>query len=77
VPRSSAGGNWTDSLVAEVERRLHEACRTSWTPGAGLRGGSHSHRPEAHARPGIDAATRLGVGRNTITRKIQELQLED
>ena len=25
----------------------------------------------------IDAATRLGVGRNTITRKIQELQLED
>jgi two-component system nitrogen regulation response regulator GlnG len=25
----------------------------------------------------IDAATRLGIGRNTITRKIQELRLED
>jgi two-component system nitrogen regulation response regulator GlnG len=25
----------------------------------------------------IEAATRLGVGRNTITRKIQELGLED
>jgi two-component system nitrogen regulation response regulator GlnG len=25
----------------------------------------------------IDAATRLGVGRNTITRKIQDLRLED
>ena len=25
----------------------------------------------------IDAATRLGVGRNTITRKIQDLGLED
>jgi two-component system nitrogen regulation response regulator GlnG len=25
----------------------------------------------------IDAAQRLGIGRNTITRKIQELHLED
>ena len=25
----------------------------------------------------IDAAVRLGIGRNTITRKIQELRLED
>jgi two-component system nitrogen regulation response regulator GlnG len=25
----------------------------------------------------IDAALRLGIGRNTITRKIQELKLED
>ena len=25
----------------------------------------------------IDAALRLGIGRNTITRKIQELHLED
>jgi two-component system nitrogen regulation response regulator GlnG len=25
----------------------------------------------------IDAALRLGIGRNTITRKIQELRLED
>ena len=28
-------------------------------------------------RQRIDAATRLGVGRNTITRKIQDLKLED
>lgn len=25
----------------------------------------------------IDAALRLGIGRNTITRKIQDLKLED
>ena len=25
----------------------------------------------------IEAATKLGVGRNTITRKIQELKLEE
>jgi two-component system nitrogen regulation response regulator GlnG len=25
----------------------------------------------------IDAAVRLGIGRNTITRKIQELRLEE
>jgi two-component system nitrogen regulation response regulator GlnG len=75
---SVAGGDWTSSLVVEVERRLQagvpdlmdglardfEAAVVRTT----LR---HTHGRR------IDAATRLGVGRNTITRKIQELQLED
>jgi len=71
-------GDWTASLIAEVERRLQ----------AGVPGvmDSLSRDFEAavirtalrhtHGRR-IDAASRLGVGRNTITRKIQELQLED
>ena len=71
-------GDWTTSLIAEVERRLQ----------AGVPGvmDSLSRDFEAavirtalrhtHGRR-IDAASRLGVGRNTITRKIQELQLED
>jgi two-component system nitrogen regulation response regulator GlnG len=78
MPRSSAGGNWTDSLVAEVERRLHEGVPDVMDTlardfeAAVIR----TALKHTHGRR-IDAATRLGVGRNTITRKIQELQLED
>jgi two-component system nitrogen regulation response regulator GlnG len=74
----SAGGDWTAPLAIEVERRLHAGMPDVMD--------SLSRDFEAavirtalritHGRR-IDAATRLGVGRNTITRKIQELQLED
>jgi two-component system nitrogen regulation response regulator GlnG len=72
------GSDWAGLLGQEVERRL--------------RGGEHdlmeaiTRRFEAtvigtalrltHGRR-IEAATRLGLGRNTITRKIQELRLEE
>jgi two-component system nitrogen regulation response regulator GlnG len=75
---AAAPGDWAGLLGQEVERRL--------------RGGENdlmddiTRRFEAtvigtalrltHGRR-IEAATRLGLGRNTITRKIQELRLEE
>jgi two-component system, NtrC family, nitrogen regulation response regulator GlnG len=75
---AAAGGDWAGLLGQEVERRL--------------RGGEQdlmdaiTRRFEAtvigtalrltHGRR-IEAATKLGLGRNTITRKIQELRLEE
>jgi two-component system nitrogen regulation response regulator GlnG len=74
----AANGDWAGLLGQEVERRL--------------RGGEQdlmdaiTRRFEAtvigtalrltHGRR-IEAASKLGLGRNTITRKIQELRLED
>ncbi len=78
APSTAASGNWTDSLVAEVERRLQDGVPDVMDTlardfeAAVIR----TALKHTHGRR-IDAATRLGVGRNTITRKIQELQLED
>ena len=73
-----AGGDWTSSLVVEVERRLQagvpdlmDALARDFEAAVIRTTLRHTHGRR------IDAATRLGVGRNTITRKIQELQLED
>src|SRR5262245_7488608 len=69
---------WLAMLVAEVERRLRGGetevmnALTREYEAAVIRTAlriTHGRR--------IEAATRLGVGRNTITRKIQELGLED
>ena len=75
---SVAGGDWTSSLVVEVERRL-QAGVPDLMDGLARDFEAAVIRTtlrHTHGRR-IDAATRLGVGRNTITRKIQELQLED
>jgi two-component system nitrogen regulation response regulator GlnG len=75
---SEPQGDWTMPLVAEVERRLQEGVPDVMDTlardfeAAVIR----TALKHTHGRR-IDAATRLGVGRNTITRKIQELQLED
>jgi two-component system nitrogen regulation response regulator GlnG len=70
--------DWLAMLVAEVERRLRSGesevmnALTREYEAAVIRTAlriTHGRR--------IEAATRLGVGRNTITRKIQELGLED
>jgi len=73
-----AGGDWTTSLVAEVERRLQagvpavmDSLARDFEAAVIRTALRHTHGRR------IDAATRLGVGRNTITRKIQELQLEE
>jgi two-component system nitrogen regulation response regulator GlnG len=80
VPGTSAvaGGDWTTSLVAEVERRLQagvpavmDSLARDFEAAVIRTALRHTHGRR------IDAATRLGVGRNTITRKIQELQLEE
>ena len=81
VPAAAHRGGWRldrSSLIAEVERRLQAVCPTSWIRWRAIsRRRSFARRSKhTHGRR-IDAATRLGVGRNTITRKIQELQLED
>jgi two-component system nitrogen regulation response regulator GlnG len=74
-----AGGvDWLSQLTAEVERRLQAGvpdvmgALTRDFEAAVIRAAlKHTHGRR------IDAATRLGVGRNTITRKIQDLGLED
>ncbi len=78
VAPTEPSGDWTLPLVAEVERRLQEGVPDVMDTlardfeAAVIR----TALRHTHGRR-IDAATRLGVGRNTITRKIQELQLED
>ena len=78
VASAAAGGDWTYSLIAEVERRLQagvpdvmDTLARDFEAAVIRTALRHTHGRR------IDAATRLGVGRNTITRKIQELQLED
>ena len=85
--RDGAGAaSWSELLEREVSARL--AAQSS-APG----GATHSDLMEQLAREfegtiirtvlrhtrgrRIDAALRLGIGRNTITRKIQELRLDD
>jgi two-component system nitrogen regulation response regulator GlnG len=70
--------DWLALLVAEVERRLRGGesevmnVLTREYEAAVIR----TALRVTHGRR-IEAATRLGVGRNTITRKIQDLGLED
>jgi two-component system nitrogen regulation response regulator GlnG len=78
VAGSGPAGDWLALLVTEVERRLRggEAevmnVLTREYEAAVIR----TALRVTHGRR-IEAATRLGVGRNTITRKIQDLGLED
>jgi two-component system, NtrC family, nitrogen regulation response regulator GlnG len=78
VTQAINAADWLAMLVAEVERRLRGGetevmnALTREYEAAVIRTAlriTHGRR--------IEAATRLGVGRNTITRKIQELGLED
>jgi two-component system, NtrC family, nitrogen regulation response regulator GlnG len=71
-------GDWLALLVDEVGRRLGAGEREVMDQlvrqfeAAVIR----TALRHTHGRR-IEAATKLGVGRNTITRKIQELGLED
>lgn len=78
VPGSTpAGGSWEELLKGEVKERLKNQSPDlmkqladtfeSIVIGTALEY-THGRR--------VDAATRLGIGRNTITRKIAELKLE-
>jgi two-component system nitrogen regulation response regulator GlnG len=77
-PVLAGTADWLAPLTAEVERRLQAGipdvmdALTRDFEAAVIRAAlKHTHGRR------IDAATRLGVGRNTITRKIQDLGLED
>ncbi len=70
--------HWLTQLTGEVERRLKagapdvmEALAREFEATVIRTALKHTHGRR------IDAATRLGVGRNTITRKIQDLGLEE
>ena len=78
APLLAGGTDWVAQLTAEVERRLQagvpdlmEALTRDFEAAVIRTALKHTHGRR------IDAATRLGVGRNTITRKIQDLRLED
>jgi two-component system nitrogen regulation response regulator GlnG len=75
---AAAGTDWVTSLEQEVERRLARG-ETGILDLLG-RQFEKSLILKALARTGgrrIEAANLLGMGRNTITRKIQELGIED
>ncbi|MGZ9032281.1 MAG: AAA-type ATPase lid domain-containing protein, partial [Burkholderiaceae bacterium] len=77
-PVMAGTADWLTQLTAEVERRLQagvpdvmDALTRDFEAAVIRTALKHTHGRR------IDAATRLGVGRNTITRKIQDLGLED
>ncbi len=75
---ASAGSDWLAGLEQEAERRL--ARGDTGILDALSRQFERALISKALARTGgrrIDAANLLGMGRNTITRKIQELGIED
>jgi two-component system nitrogen regulation response regulator GlnG len=81
APSASAAaptGDWTVQLGAEVARRLAsgepelmDALTRQFEATVLTIALRHTHGRR------VEAASRLGVGRNTITRKVQELGLED
>jgi two-component system nitrogen regulation response regulator GlnG len=80
------GPQWEQLLEREVTRRLRAQLPEQRLSGESEVMASLTRTFEAsiirtalrHTRGRrIDAALRLGIGRNTITRKIQELRLED
>jgi two-component system, NtrC family, nitrogen regulation response regulator GlnG len=75
---ASAAADWVAALEQEAERRLARG-ETGILEGLG-RQFERALITRALARTGgrrIEAANLLGMGRNTITRKIQELGIED
>ena len=78
LPTAWSDQDWLTQLSAEVERRLKagtpdvmDALASEFEAAVIRTALKHTHGRR------IDAATRLGVGRNTITRKIQDLGLEE
>jgi two-component system nitrogen regulation response regulator GlnG len=78
VDAAAGAGDWIAALEQEAERRLARG-DTGILDVLG-RQFERALIIRALARSGgrrIDAANLLGIGRNTITRKIQELGIED
>ncbi|MBK9362257.1 MAG: nitrogen regulation protein NR(I) [Rubrivivax sp.] len=70
-------GAWLGDLEREARRRLHSGETDVWEALTRQFEGRliHAALEITHGRR-IEAAQRLGIGRNTITRKIQELDLD-
>jgi two-component system nitrogen regulation response regulator GlnG len=78
IASTANGADWVATLIADVSRRLGAGERDLMDQlarqfEAAVIGTALRH---THGRR-IEAAAKLGVGRNTITRKIQDLGLED
>ncbi|RYF26641.1 MAG: nitrogen regulation protein NR(I) [Comamonadaceae bacterium] len=76
-PASGSQQGWEQSLEAEAQRMLISGQTEVWDA-LTRRFESRLIRTALHATHGrrMEAAQRLGIGRNTITRKIQELGLD-
>ena len=71
-------GDWLDGLDAEAKRRLLAGDSMVWDALTRKFEARLIHTALALTRGRrIEAAQKLGIGRNTITRKIQELGLDD
>ena len=78
LPQLSLGVDWEGALAQEVDRLLagndgqvHDKLTNSFERVLITRALAHTGGRR------IEAALALGIGRNTITRKIQELGLDD
>ena len=78
APATPLGGQWLDDLELEARRLLEAGSPEVWE--------ALMHKFEARLihtalevtrGRRIEAALKLGIGRNTITRKIQELGLDE
>ena len=75
---SNGQAGWENSLEAEAQELLREGRPEVWDI-LTRRFESRLIKTALHETHGrrMEAAQRLGIGRNTITRKIQELGLDD
>jgi two-component system nitrogen regulation response regulator GlnG len=78
TPPAPAAPSWLADLEREARRRLDTGEREVWDALTRQFEGCLIHTAlELTRGRRIEAAQKLGIGRNTITRKIQELGLED
>ncbi len=78
VSTSAAPPNWLHDLEREARRRLEAGEPDVWEALTGQFEGQLIHTALDITRGRrIEAAQKLGIGRNTITRKIHELGLDD
>src|SRR5690606_6477906 len=78
VPSAPARAAWEAGLAAEAQALLTGAAPQVWnTLMRRVEGVLIRSALDASQGRRIDAAQRLGIGRNTLTRKLQELDMAD
>jgi two-component system, NtrC family, nitrogen regulation response regulator GlnG len=78
APRNGMGSPWTDMVQAEAAALLNASQPDVWDQLTQKFESALITAAIAHTKGRrVDAANKLGIGRNTITRKIQDLGLRD
>ena len=78
LPAPSGSGHWLSDLEREARSLLESGSPEVWDTLTRQFEGQLIHTALQVTRGRrIEAAQKLGIGRNTITRKIQELGLDD